>query len=228
MNLIDVPGHRNHISDMIAGASKADVAVLICSAKKGELESGLRGQTYEHLVLARCIGVDRLVVAVNKMDHESVNWDPAVLQGVETKIGEVIKKLRFASVCYVPISAYDGSNVVGNLKGVDMSLLDILSSMPAKPRDGVTATSDTLTAQCLFFGNTPLIACGYTCHLHTRNSEGECSIESIEKAPPFIRASERQYITIKLLLDRPIELESFVVLRDGHNTIAAGKIISTN
>lgn len=74
LTLVDVPGHRNYVPEMVAGCCNADVALLVCSAKKGEYESGLKGQTLEHLIIAKTMGIDNLLVAINKMDHETVEW----------------------------------------------------------------------------------------------------------------------------------------------------------
>ena len=76
VTIIDAPGHRDFIKNMITGTAQADAAVLIASACKGEFEAGIssEGQTREHLLLAYTLGVKQLIVAVNKMDAESVDY----------------------------------------------------------------------------------------------------------------------------------------------------------
>lgn len=70
--ILDAPGHKNYVPNMIAGASQADYAALVISAKTGEFESGFEkgGQTREHAMLAKCLGVLKLVVVINKMDED--------------------------------------------------------------------------------------------------------------------------------------------------------------
>ncbi|KAG7258884.1 hypothetical protein CRUP_035622 [Coryphaenoides rupestris] len=74
--ILDAPGHKSFVPNMIGGASQADLAVLVISARKGEFETGFEkgGQTREHAMLAKTAGVKHLIVLVNKMDDPTVNW----------------------------------------------------------------------------------------------------------------------------------------------------------
>ncbi len=106
---IDVPGHEELIKNMISGASYGEVAVLLVSAKPDE---GIRGQTKRHLFVARMLGIDRLIVAVNKMD--TVNYDEERFRAIERGLRGFISAIGFdeRNVAFVPISAYDGENTV--------------------------------------------------------------------------------------------------------------------
>jgi peptide chain release factor subunit 3 len=77
--VFDAPGHKNYVPNMMVGAALADYAGLVISARKGEFEAGFEkdGQTREHVQLAKSLGVQKLVVVVNKMDEQSVNWSEA-------------------------------------------------------------------------------------------------------------------------------------------------------
>ena len=74
--ILDAPGHKNYVPNMIMGASQADVGVLVISARKGEFEAGFDrgGQTREHAMLCKTLGISYLIVAINKMDDPTVNW----------------------------------------------------------------------------------------------------------------------------------------------------------
>ena len=75
--LLDAPGHAGYIPNLLQGACQADFAGLVISAKKGEFEAGFdkSGSTREHTLLLKALGVNQLIVVVNKMDEESVKWN---------------------------------------------------------------------------------------------------------------------------------------------------------
>jgi len=109
--ILDAPGHRDFIPNMIAGASQADFAVLVIDAGIGGFEAGLRGQTKEHALLARSIGVQRLVVAVNKLD--SVVWAHSRFEEIEQQLGAFLAAAGFQAknIIFVPCSGLSGDNV---------------------------------------------------------------------------------------------------------------------
>ncbi len=135
--VIDCPGHRDFIKNMITGASQADAAILVVSAKDGVQE-----QTKEHLYLSKVLGINQLVVAVNKMDE--VNYDEGKFNEVKESVGKILQTLGYKldSVPFVPVSAYVGDNVfkksdkIGWYKGATlMDTLDQSITAPEKPVD---------------------------------------------------------------------------------------------
>lgn len=115
--ILDAPGHKSYVPNMISGASQADIAVLIISARKGEFETGFEkgGQTREHALLAKTLGVEKLVVAVNKMDDSSVNWAKSRYDEIVDKLRPFLKTAGFKddgeAVVYLPLSGLTGANM---------------------------------------------------------------------------------------------------------------------
>mmetsp|Transcript_795 Transcript_795/g.1881 ORF Transcript_795/g.1881 Transcript_795/m.1881 type:complete len:591 (-) Transcript_795:172-1944(-) len=114
--ILDAPGHRNYVPDMIMGASQADVGVLVISARKGEFETGFDrdGQTREHAMLAKTLGVNYLVVVINKMDDPTVQWSKDRFDECVKKIRPYLKGCGFVikrEVRFIPISGLKGANV---------------------------------------------------------------------------------------------------------------------
>uniref|UniRef100_A0A453AI99 Tr-type G domain-containing protein n=2 Tax=Aegilops tauschii subsp. strangulata TaxID=200361 RepID=A0A453AI99_AEGTS len=86
--ILDAPGHKSYVPNMISGASQADIGVLVISARKGEFETGYErgGQTREHVLLAKTLGVAKLVVVINKMDEPTVQWSKERYDEIEGKM----------------------------------------------------------------------------------------------------------------------------------------------
>lgn len=112
INFIDTPGHNQLIRAMIEGAHIADVAVLMCSVKKGEFESGMCGQTKEHLYILKGLGVKQLVVVYNKMDI--IDWNVELLQHYQQQMNTFLKRVKFDVVKSCAVSGWDGLNITDN------------------------------------------------------------------------------------------------------------------
>lgn len=111
--ILDAPGHKSFVPNMIGGAAQADLAVLVLSARKGEFETGFDrgGQTREHAMLAKTAGVKHLVVLVNKMDDPTVNWDENRYNECKNNILPYLKKLGFniaKDLTFMPVSGLTG------------------------------------------------------------------------------------------------------------------------
>jgi len=114
--VIDAPGHRDFVKNMITGASQADGAILFCSARRGEFEAGIGpgGQTREHAFLAFTLGVRQVIVAVNKMDDVSVNWSEERYNEIKNEVSRMLKMVGFKleKIPFVPTSGWTGDNLV--------------------------------------------------------------------------------------------------------------------
>merc|ERR1711870_198348 len=157
VTIIDAPGHRDFIKNMITGTSQAECGVLIIASGTGEFEAGIskNGQTREHALLAYTLGVKQLIVGVNKMDSTEPPYSQARFEEIQKEVQSFIKKVGYnpAAVPFVPISGWHGDNMLepstnmswykgwevtrkeGNAKGT--TLLEALDAIipPARPTD---------------------------------------------------------------------------------------------
>jgi elongation factor 1-alpha len=113
--IIDAPGHRDFIKNMITGTSQADVAILMIASTSGEFEAGIssEGQTKEHVLLSYTLGVRQMVVCVNKMDGNTVNWSETRFTEIKKEVSEYLKKVGYNpdKIPFVPLSGWTGENL---------------------------------------------------------------------------------------------------------------------
>jgi len=143
--IIDAPGHRDFIKNMITGTSQADVAVLVIASGTGEFEAGIakNGQTREHALLAYTLGVKQMIVLVNKMDDKSVNWSEERFNEIKNEVSNFVKKIGYnpEQIPFVPISGWLGDNMLeksDNLKWYKgPTLIEALDQIlpPKRPSD---------------------------------------------------------------------------------------------
>ncbi|KAG5898030.1 hypothetical protein JTB14_001742 [Gonioctena quinquepunctata] len=144
VTLLDAPGHKDFIPNMISGAGQADVALLVVDATRGEFETGfdLGGQTREHALLVRSLGVSQLVVAINKLD--TVLWSRERFDEIVQKLKAFLKQAGFkdTDVTFVPCSGLTGQNLISKPSESELldwysgpCLLDVIDNFrsPARP-----------------------------------------------------------------------------------------------
>ena len=114
-SIINVPGHRDYMKNMITGTTQADCAVLMVSAASKEFEDGISrtGQTRSHALLACTVGIKQIIVCVNKMDDSSVNWSKGRFEEIQTKVSTYLGKVGYKTenTLFIPISGYVGDNL---------------------------------------------------------------------------------------------------------------------
>jgi elongation factor 1-alpha len=128
--VIDAPGHRDFVKNMITGTSQADAAVVVVSGIDGP-----QAQTKEHIFLAKVLGVKQMIIAVNKMDATKPAYDEKIFNTVKEQVAALLKNIGYKvdEVPFIPISAYAGANIVK--KGGDMpwykgdSLIEALNKL---------------------------------------------------------------------------------------------------
>ena len=141
--VIDAPGHRDFIKNMITGTSQADAAVLMIASGEGEFEAGFSkdGQTREHALLAQTMGVRQMIVAINKMD--TTKYSEKRYNEIKSELSIYLKKVGYnpAKIEFVPISGWCGDNMVDRSENMTWYkgpiLLDALDSLnpPKRPTD---------------------------------------------------------------------------------------------
>merc|ERR1712156_1235359 len=114
--IIDAPGHRDFIKNMITGTSQADAAVLMIASDAGGFEAGFskEGQTREHALLAQTMGVKQMIVAVNKMDDSSVKYSEKRYNEIKSELTTYLKKVGYKvdTMPFIPISGWEGDNML--------------------------------------------------------------------------------------------------------------------
>jgi elongation factor 1-alpha len=143
--IIDAPGHRDFIKNMITGTSQADCAILMIASGQGEFEAGYakNGQTREHALLAFTLGVKQMIVTVNKMDDKTTNWSEKRYNEIRDEVTKFLTKCGYktATIPFVPISGWLGDNMIErstNLKWYKgptlLEALDLITP-PKRPAD---------------------------------------------------------------------------------------------
>ena len=128
--IVDCPGHRDFVKNMITGASQADNAVLVVAA-----DDGVQPQTREHVFLARTLGIDELIIGVNKMDL--VDYEEGRYRDAVDEVTELLKQVQFNpdDAKFIPISAFEGDNVAEDSENTSWydgpNLLEALNDRPA-------------------------------------------------------------------------------------------------
>lgn len=116
VTVIDAPGHRDFIKNMITGTSQADCAILIIPAQVGDFEAAISkdGQAREHALLAFTLGVKQMIVGVNKMDHPTVDWKEERYREIEREVKAFLKATGYnvEKIAFVPFSGWTGDNLI--------------------------------------------------------------------------------------------------------------------
>jgi len=143
--VIDAPGHRDFIKNMITGTSQADCSVLVVDSTPGGFEAGISkdGQTREHALLSYTLGVKQMIVALNKMDATEPKYSQARYDEIVKETSSYLKKVGYnpAKISFIPISGFEGDNMIEKSTNIKWykgpTLLEALDqcSPPVRPSD---------------------------------------------------------------------------------------------
>jgi len=233
--IYDVPGHKDLVQEMVSGSSHCNLALVVLSARKGEYESSLKGQTLEHVLIARGMGISSLIVCINKMDL--TDWDKNIYDNIKNDFTEKIKKFRFKHIYFCPISAFHGDNVVirKNYENTE-SLFNIIESIPIEPSiDKYFELNDKCIVKTKFIFDTltELITSGYSAIAHSKDKYYPIVFKSI-KNDKFTYVTNKNVLDNKgnnklidveiEFIDKPEKIHCNLVIRTNEKTIGLAKV----
>src|SRR3990172_6464901 len=244
--IIDAPGHRDFVKNMITGTSQADAAVLVVGAAEGP-----QTQTREHIFLARTLGVEQLIVAVNKMDATKPEYNEARFNDIKSEVSTLLKSVGYKveRIPFIPISAYKGDNIakpstkMGWYKGPTLVAAFNELQVPPKPTDNPPTVAKSFTAQIVVLNHPSVITVGYTPVFHAHTAQVACTFEEIQKSldpktgatkqekPDFIKTGDAAIVKIRPTKPMVIEAAKAFpqmgrfAIRDMGQTVAAGQVI---
>src|SRR5438093_708464 len=216
--IIDAPGHRDFVKNMITGTSQADAAVLVVGGAEG-----VQTQTKEHIFLARTLGVEQLIVAINKMDATKPPFAEARFNELKAELTGLLKGVGY------------------NVRGVDKK--DLRRGDVAGPTDNPPTVAKSFTAQIIVLNHPSVITAGYTPVFHAHTAQVACTFEEIIAAldpktgapkpekPDFLKTGDAA--RVKIRPTKPLVIEAFkqfpqmgrFAIRDMGQTVAAGQVI---
>lgn len=156
INIIDAPGHKYHISNMIQALQLADIPILVVSAKTGEFESGFEknGQTKEHILIAKGFGLNKMIILINKMDDKTVNWSEKIFNDIKNKIKTYLLKYKYMEedLTFIPISGINGDNIRKLNENIRYNKITLLDKIKQESDNIKYNINDKL--ELLIFNNT--------------------------------------------------------------------------
>jgi len=228
--IIDVPGHHNLVQEMISGSSHADIAVLVLSARTGEYESSLKGQALQHTLIARGIGIQHLIVAINKIDTiDTIDNSDDVdfkIDEIKKDFSQRIKKFKFKSVEFIPISAYNGINI-------DRLLNSISSIEIEDKKDKLFSINDkSIIKTKMMFDSIPnLISIGFKCIAHSKDIYFNVEFADItnDKKSWITKNDLGKLIDVDIkIVDSIEQITSNLIIRLSDVTIGLARVVNVN
>lgn len=188
VTILDAPGHKDFVPNMIAGASQADAALLVIDATNPLIE---KGQAREHLLLCRALGVSSLIVAVNKMD--CIDFDESIYNDVKKRLSQFLRSLGWSAISFIPTAATKGDNLKVASKDTSTwykgpTILEAIDNL-SPPSYDINSPFLLCVSECIDINNgrgvivTGRIECGYVCssdNLHLLPVDRFCKVSKVE------------------------------------------------
>lgn len=255
--LIDTPGHKLYIRHLIEAIYRNShdansdggnvVGVIVLSAILGDTEASISsGQVKEDILLLRAVGIDSIVVAVNKLDKfTTCAKTREAFEAAKASILPILKIARFKHVLYAACSGLDGNGIIScNTMLTEIpSLVDSINTLSATSTQNILnepariSVKSTLVTADIFVLNCPIFCPGYTGIIHTTSGESSFTVEKVckissdklisKKSLPFIKTGERGTITLTVDENISFNNRDRIILRSNDSTIAYG-IITPN
>lgn len=234
--LVDTPGHKQFIREVISAISdKGDrtIGCLIISATEKEFNAGTSaGQTREHAIIMRALGINKLIVLINKMDL--ISWSQGRYEEAKNSIWKFIKPLRFTHCIFIPISGYKGQNLISNTLPPECnwykgkSLIEEVTNLcqvQIETSDVIASMSNRFIAKTKFLFIPNIISAGFQCIGHIRNIQTNLSIDKMKPSVlsstliatlPIIQFTSEDKIDIKE--------GDIILLRKGDTTLGVATV----
>lgn len=242
-NMIDLPGHKMFIREMISGISYFEtnqtIGCLVISAYKGEFESGwLRGQTKEDIIIARSLDIKHLIILINKLDSQ--NWNKEIYDNILIEIEPFIKNFcGFKNYYYIPISGYqgiglidrknlpdwyNGKSLMETIENINIDATEIIEELPLKEFNVILGNITILWCN-------NIIPVGFECIIHFSGNEYEAIFDKINKQNFIKKGKEPLKVKCIIKTKNNIKYKNpsrRFIIRDSNNTIGFGIIEKVN
>lgn len=200
--IYDAPGHIERLNEMIDATCHAQIAVLVISIRKGEYKSSLK-QSLEHAIVSRAIGINSIIICINKMD--SINWNNEEYNRIKNDICKRIRYYRFKHIKILPISAFHGQNIFNKYDNIltEFSLIEALNNINIVPNNNniIKPINYIINARVIFHQISNIITVGYICKLHALNKVFDAEIIEIQNGNyNFVTENNSKGKAIKVIL----------------------------
>ena len=224
-NIINNPGHLSLLNQVIQNSCQADIALLVLSAKKNEIDNSIK-QSYDHALVSRVMGINHIIIALNKCEFLN---DDNKYEDIKNKVIKAYKNIKFNTIHFVPTSAKLNINIQSNDSvNCHESLFDVLKNLNVFRRESRTIKPLNNIINCkIFFHNVNhLITTGFNCLLHSYNQIFNIEFIKINNKHGFITPKNKssEFIDCKLKIKTCEMIDYAILLKINDDILAYGII----